>query len=168
MRTLTDVVECTRGVPYGRPQSRTAVGVATEWRGTCSTKHALLQAAALDLFPDIALRLAHRVYRVDPAEVAARYGLEVARIVPAGGVVDVHTYALLERNGRTITIDVTFPGSPWDGASAMPLSCGQGQDFAAGEDPNATKARLVAEYCNPDQREPFIRALSELSRPSSI
>jgi hypothetical protein len=42
----------------------------------------------------------------------------------------------------------------------MPLACGGGQDHEAGDDPWATKERLVAEHCDPSLREPFVAALS--------
>jgi hypothetical protein len=50
---------------------------------------------------------------------------------------------------RDVIIDVTFPaGPPWDGHSSMPLACGEGQDFPAGDDPAAEKAALEASYCD--------------------
>jgi hypothetical protein len=42
----------------------------------------------------------------------------------------------------------------------MPLACGSGQDFPAGKDPDADKAALEAQYCDPQVREPFIAALA--------
>jgi hypothetical protein len=39
---LCQVVNAVQAIPYGRPRSRTAGGVISEWNGTCSTKHALL------------------------------------------------------------------------------------------------------------------------------
>ncbi len=40
--SLRQVVEAVQAIPYGRPGLRTAEGVISEWKGTCSTKHALL------------------------------------------------------------------------------------------------------------------------------
>ena len=40
--SLCQVVNGVQAIPYGRPGSRTAEGVIDEWKGTCSTKHALL------------------------------------------------------------------------------------------------------------------------------
>ena len=42
--SLCQVVNAVHAIPYGRPRSRTAEGVIHEWKGTCSTKHALLAA----------------------------------------------------------------------------------------------------------------------------
>jgi hypothetical protein len=55
----------------------------------------------------------------------------------------------------------TFPGPEWDGRSALPLACGVGDDHPAGDDPDAEKRALEAEYCEPAVREPFIAALRE-------
>jgi hypothetical protein len=43
----------------------------------------------------------------------------------------------------------------------MPLACGEGTDYDAGEDPLSTKAVLVDTYCDPAVREPFIAALGK-------
>ncbi len=40
--SLCQVVGAVQAIPYGRPGSRTAEGVISGWKGTCSTKHALL------------------------------------------------------------------------------------------------------------------------------
>jgi hypothetical protein len=48
----------------------------------------------------------------------------------------------------------------------MGLACGDGQDFPAGDDPDADKAGLEASYCDPLVREPFIAALTLASQPS--
>jgi len=47
----------------------------------------------------------------------------------------------------------------------MPLACGEGQDFPAGDDPAADKAALEASYCDPQVREPFIAALMLAAQP---
>ena len=59
----------------------------------------------------------------------------------------------------TITVDVTFPLPAWDGTTPLPLACGSGEDFPAGNDPIASKAALVRRWCDPEIREPFIAAL---------
>lgn len=66
-------------------------------------------------------------------------------------------------DGERITIDATFPGSPWDGRSALPLACGPGYDYPAWADPDADKRQLQAEHCDPSVREPFIEALGRRS-----
>lgn len=148
-----------REIPYGRPSERTPEGVVAEWKGTCSTKHALL-GLLLEGRPEFDYRIVHRVYRLDRERTAELFGEDAARTVPPEGLVDVHTYATAVIAGRPTVIDVTFPGHLWDGRSDMELACGPGDDHPAGDrDPWELKAELVAEHCDPEVREPFIAAL---------
>jgi hypothetical protein len=164
--SLGEVVAAVHAIPYARPTSRTPDGVLAEWKGTCSTKHALLARIVAERWPQLRPRLIHRVYRADRAFVLSRYGAVAAGAVPDGGLTDVHRYLLLAYGGQDVIIDVTFPGDPpWDGHSSMPLACGDGQDFPAGDDPAAEKAALEASYCDPQVREPFIAALSRQLQP---
>jgi hypothetical protein len=95
-----------------------------------------------------------------PADGIRAVGEAPARAVPAGGLVDVHTYAVATLAGRDVILDVTFPGPPWDGVSDMPVAAAAGRDVPAGPDAAATKAALVRAHCDPAVREPFIAALS--------
>ena len=159
---LIDVVEAIRAMPYRRPNDRTPAGVVAEWAGTCSTKHALLRQLVHERFPHATCRLVHRVYRVTPALACTRFGPAAAAAVPPEGLLDVHTYATIARDGHAAIVDVTFPGEPrWDGRSDMPLACGEGTDHDAGEDPLSTKSALVDAHCDAAVREPFIAALGE-------
>ncbi len=154
-----------QAIPYGRPRSRTAEGVIDDWRGTCSTKHALLVQLLAERWPDIRPRLVHRVYRADRAAALKRHGTVVAAAVPEDGLADVHRYLVINLNGQDVILDITFPGDPpWDGRGSMPLACAEGQDFPAGPDPDADKAKLEVEHCDPQAREPFIAALSRGSQ----
>lgn len=165
--TLQAVVDAVQAIPYGRPSVRTAEGVIESWRGTCSTKHALLMAILRERWPDVRPRPMHRVYRADKASVRERYGPGVAATIPENGLTDVHRYMVITLGNAEVTIDVTFPGDArWDGHSSMPLACGSGQDFPAGEDPDADKTALEAQYCDPGVREPFIAALAGTSAAS--
>jgi hypothetical protein len=159
--SLADVVAAVQAIPYGRPRERTPAGVLVDWAGTCSTKHALLSELIGERWPQSNPRLVHRVYRADQATVRERFGEGPAAAVPADGLVDVHRYLVLSRAGRDVIIDATFPADPrWDGESDMPLACGPGRDYPAGDDPAASKAALEAAHCDPRVREPFIAALS--------
>ena len=159
---LIDIVEAIRAIPYRRPTDPTPAGVLGEWVGTCSTKHALLGQLVAERFPRSTCRLVHRVYRVTPELARRSFGSAAAAAVPPGGLLDVHTYATIERDGHSAVVDVTFAGKPrWDGRSDMPLACGDGIDVDAGEDAMCTKAALVDLYCDPTTREPFIAALSQ-------
>jgi hypothetical protein len=157
--SLLEVVEAVRGLEYGRPSERTVAGMLRERRGTCSAKHAFLAEALERDFPGTRPQIVHRVYRLDRAGAREMFGPEAAGLVPEGGLVDVHRYLTAEVEGRRITIDVTFPGPPWDGRSPLPIASGPGEDFPAGPDPDAEKRRLEAEHCDPALREPFIEAL---------
>jgi len=158
---LCHVVNAVHAIPYGRPGSRTAEGVIQEWKGTCSTKHALLARLLAERWPESQPRLVHRVYRVSRSSVLRRYGGVAAGAVPEGGLTDVHRYLVIILAGREVRIDITFPGDQaWDGHRSMPLACGQGRDFPAGDDPDAEKAALEASYCDPQVREPFIASLA--------
>jgi hypothetical protein len=163
---LTELVEAVRAIPYRRPAERTPSGVVREWAGTCSTKHLLLCQLMAERFPASECRLVHRVYRVTRALARASFGAAAAAVVPPSGLLDVHTFATIDAGGRRAIVDVTFPGGPaWNGHSDMPLACGAGTDHDAGDDPMASKAQLVASYCVPEVREPFIAALSESASP---
>lgn len=158
--TLAEVVEELHQLPYGRPSDRTVQGMLRERRGTCSAKHLHLARVLAECFPDTEPRIVHRVYRLDPEAARVRFGDAAATAIPTGGLVDVHRYVTALVEGRRVTLDVTFPGPPWDGRSPMRLACGAGEDHAAGADPDADKRRLEARHCDPAVREPFIAALS--------
>lgn len=158
--SLWEIVEGLRAIPYGRPSTRTPDGTVHEWVGTCSTKHALLAELLADR-PELDVELVHRVYRIDPTRARELFGDEVAKVVPADGLVDVHRYATVVVDGHRTRIDVTFPGPLWDGRSDMPLCCGPGTDHPVppGADPALLKAQLEEAHCDPAVREPFIAAL---------
>lgn len=158
--SLWELVEAVREIPYGRPASRTPEGVVEEWKGTCSTKHELL-AELLSDRPEFSLGFVHRVYRVSVEEARARFGDAAAATVPEEGLVDVHSYVTALIGDQRVRLDVTFPGKLWDGHTDMELACGDGTDYPVGEaDTSELKERLVAEFCDPAVREPFIAALS--------
>jgi len=117
--SLGQVVDAVHAIPYGRPGSRTAEGVIDEWKGTCSTKHALLARLLRERWPESRPRLVHRVYRVSRGSALRRYGGVAAGAVPEGGLTDVHRYLVIVLAGQEVRIDVTFPGAQaWDGRPA--------------------------------------------------
>ena len=73
--SLAEVVEAVRSMPYGRPIDRSAHGALAEWRGTCSTKHALLAAILTEHWPHTEPQLVHRVYRCMPDLTCATFGV---------------------------------------------------------------------------------------------
>ena len=160
--TLVDVVESIRSLPYGRPHDRTPAGVVSEWRGTCSTKHALLTELAATRWPELEPLIVHRIYRLTPDLARTLFGEGATTAVPPEGLTDVHSYAKLLMNGRRVRVDATVPGPDWDGRSDMRLACGDGLDVDGGDDPWATKSALVREHCDGDLRERVISALAKL------
>jgi hypothetical protein len=72
--SLCQIVNAVQAIPYGRPGGRTAEGVIGEWKGTCSTKHALLAQLLRERWPELQPRLVHRVYRMSRRSVLQRYG----------------------------------------------------------------------------------------------
>jgi hypothetical protein len=158
--SLLDLVEAVRALPYGRPSDRTVEGMLRERRGTCSTKHLFLAGVLAERFPDTAPQIVHRVYTLDRARAQELFGTEVAETVPDAGLADVHRYLTVMLNGRRVTLDATFPGAAWDGHCSLPLACGPGADYPAGDDPDIEKRALEEQHCDPAVREPFIAALT--------
>lgn len=155
--TPLEIIEAVRAIPHGRPRDRSAGGVVEDWRGTCSTKHLLLRK----LLPQFDIRFVHRVFRLTPEAAREWLGDDVARVVPPEGMIDVHTYATAEVDGRRVNVDVTFPtGMPWDGRSDMPIPFRDGEDVYAGDDPISSKEILVTQRCDPSTRERLIAALT--------
>lgn len=166
--TLQDLVEAVRALPYGRPSDRTVAGMVRERRGTCSTKHLFLAREMTRRFPETKPTVIHRVYTLGRAEAEAMFGRTAAAAIPETGLTDVHRYLTAVVDGRRITVDATFPGPPWDGHSSLPLACGPGEDFPAGNDPDTEKRLLEQQHCDPVAREPFIAALSGQKQSSDI
>lgn len=162
--SLLDLVEAVRVLPYGRPSDQTVEGMLRERRGTCSTKHLFLAGVLAERFPDTAPQIVHRVHTLDRARAQELFGAEVAQTVPDIGLIDVHRYITVMLNGQRVTLDATFPGAAWDGHSSLPLACGPGEDYPAGGDPDVEKRALEEQYCDPTVREPFIAALTRLTR----
>ena len=162
--SLFDLIEAVRALPYGRPSDRTVEGMLRERRGTCSTKHLFLAQALQERFPETGPLIVHRVYTLDRARARELFGAEGAEIVPASGLIDVHRYLTITLKGQRIEIDATFAGPAWDCRSSLPLACGPGRDYPAGEDPDAEKRALEARHCDPAIREPFIAALASIER----
>jgi hypothetical protein len=159
--SLVDVIEAVRALPYGRPSDRTVDGMLRERRGTCSTKHLFLARALAELFPETDPSIIHRVYVLDRDRARDLFGLDMAEVLPPGGMVDVHRYLAITLDGERISIDVTFPGLRWDGRSSLALACGPGTDYPSSGDPNIEKQQLEEQYCDPSVREPFIAALTQ-------
>jgi hypothetical protein len=158
--SLVELVEAVRALPYERPSDRTVDAMLRERRGTCSTKHLFLARALSERFSETQPQIVHRVYRLDRKQAERLFGSRVAEVVPAVGLIDVHRYLTITLGGQRVTLDATFGGETWDGRSSTALACGPGEDFPAGEQPDAEKRALEAQHCDPSVREPFIAALA--------
>lgn len=159
-RSIIELVERVRAIPYGRPSDRTVQGMLRERRGTCSTKHLYLAQQLAQRFPTTEPEIIHRIYRLDRDRARALFGKKVAQTILPAGLIDVHRYLTIKLDGQRLAIDATFPGTPWDGASPMPLACGPGEDIRAGAHPDSDKRELEHRHCDPAIREPFIAALA--------
>ncbi|HEV2361506.1 MAG TPA: hypothetical protein VGS21_07380 [Acidimicrobiales bacterium] len=159
--SVADVVRGVADIPYGRAEVAWGASLPDAalraGRGTCSSKHYLLAQVLREGWPDLAIEVRHRVYKLVPGDATRLFGDEAAGHVPVEGLVDVHTY--LRVGGRVV--DATFPvPSSWAEGDDMQLASGDGLDVAGGVFPAATKARLVRLHCDPAVREPFIAALA--------
>jgi acyl dehydratase len=157
-----DVVNAVAAIPYGRTPDGAPDDTVALWRGTCSSKHALLRALLAEGWPERMVLTWHRVFQVTRTRAAAVFGARAAAAVPESGLVDVHTYLTVAAGREPVRVDVTFaPKTRWNGVDHMPLICGEGFDVPGGRFPNRRKRELVALHCDPAVREPFIAALSE-------
>jgi adenylate cyclase class 2 len=163
-RSIIELVDRVRAIPYGRPSDRTVEGMLREQRGTCSTKHLYLAQQLAQRFPATEPEIVHRVYRLDQNRARELFGEETAKTIPPNGLIDVHRYLTIKIDGRRIPIDATFPGARWDGRSPMPLACGPGDDIPASEHADHDKQALEQRHCDPAIREPFITALARPPR----
>lgn len=156
-----EVVNAVAAIPYGRAGGQTPADVLTTGHGTCSTKHYLLARALDEGWPQLAVTLWHRVYRLTPNLAAPLFDSGVSDAVPVEGLVDVHTYLLVDSGTGPLVVDATFPPDrPWDGTASMPLRCSDGLDVAGGPSPVDTKQQLVRLHCDPTVREPFIARIA--------
>jgi hypothetical protein len=126
-------------------------------------QHLFLARTMTECFPETKPLIVHRVYTIDRTRARELFGAAIAETVPEDGLVDVHRYITITLEGRRIEIDATFPGPTWDGRSPLLLAYGPGQDYPAGEEPDAKKRALEEQHCGPAVREPFIAALASAS-----
>jgi hypothetical protein len=118
------------------------------------------QGGSQSASPETEPQIVHRVYMLDRTCAQELFGTEVAAAVPEDGLVDVHRYLAVVLNEQRVEIDATFPGAAWEGHSSLPLACGSGEDYPAGDDPGMEKRALEDQHCDPTVREPFIAALT--------
>ena len=175
--TVEAAFHLVRDMPYERASSPEPEAVIEEWRGTCSSKHRLLQAVLEELGrPTMTMLATHRFTPANSPWLPADL-LEEARREP---VPDVHTFLRVEGEKEDwFTVDATWPRT----ASALGLPVndawieGRNMRIAAEEDevydvpddvdPAVAKERLLERHAGPlgtparERREHFIVRLGE-------
>lgn len=159
-------------MPYHRPSDNRPETLIAEWCGTCSGKHVLLG----QLFAEVGVqsRLMIATYRYT-WRAAAKPPPELASILAAGPVPDVHNFLEIAWAGVWLPVDATWseaagrlgfafnrelvPGVAHEVACTPPFwawPVPQGADLAA------YKGRVVRRHCGEDlpRREAFIAALA--------
>ena len=165
-----------RDLPYRRtstPEPETAI---EEWRGTCSSKHRLLQALLQELgHPSMLMVATHEFTPANSPWLPPHLLAGVER----APVPDVHNFLRVEADEDWFSVDATWPLAA--GALGLPVNehwvPGRNPRIAAdveeiydvpeGVEPADAKARLLKRHAGPpgsatrDRRERFIDALSD-------
>ncbi|MFB9990823.1 hypothetical protein ACFFLM_02325 [Deinococcus oregonensis] len=163
-----------RDMPYARPSQPDPETVIQEWRGTCSTKHSLLQA----LFAEVGLP---STVMACTQEIHLPAGLpvppELQALLDSGPIYDVHNYLVVHSAQGETVVDATWPlhlkaiGLPanehliW--GQAMEVACQPLETWAvpAGQRVEEHKAELLERTLTAnqrEQREAFITTVSRL------
>ena len=171
------VYSLVRDMPYRRASDRQPETIITEWRGTCSGKHYLLQALFAELGFKSQVMACTTVTPVEAKDVPEAY----RALYEAANrrFVDVHNYLLLELPGDSqMIVDATWPLSARK--AGLPVNetfvMGQDQSIAAepletwpipaGRDPQEFKDELLRSQFSAAEiafREEVIRALGEIT-----
>jgi hypothetical protein len=162
-----------RDMPYRRASDRRPETIISEWQGTCSGKHYLLQALFAELGLSSEIIACTTVTPVDAAEVPEplRPLYEAAN----RRFVDVHNYLLVALpGGGQMKVDATWPLSKRNAGMIVneTFILGQDQQLAAtpienwaipaGRDPQEFKDELLRSHFTPAElefREIVIQAL---------
>lgn len=165
-----------RDMPYRRTSRPSPETVIEEWRGTCSSKHLLLQALLEELGRDTILMVATHAFTPEnspwlPPHLLAEVEREPVR--------DVHNFLRVEGEPGWFSVDATWPlaaaalGLPanerWIEGRNMTIAADieEVYDVPEGEDPAVVKERLVSRHAGPPgsasrtSRERFIEALAD-------
>jgi hypothetical protein len=166
-----------RDMPYRRASDRRPETIITEWCGTCSGKHYLLQALYAELGFSSQVIACTTITPVGPERVPQSllplYEEANRRFV------DVHNYLLLALpNGKQMVVDATWPLSARKAGMVVNDSFVLGQDqqiayeplqtwtIPTGRDPQDFKDELLLAHFTPAElefREIVIQALGESS-----
>jgi hypothetical protein len=164
-----------RDMPYRRASDRRPETIITEWRGTCSGKHYLLQALFAELGLAAQVIACTTITPVEPEQVPeshrALYEAANRRFV------DVHNYLRVDLpDGERMIVDATWPLASGKHGRVVNASfvLGEDQQIASepleswlippGSDAQAFKEELLKRSFTPAElefREEVIRVLSE-------
>lgn len=163
-----------RDMPYHRAASRDPEVTITEWRGTCSGKHILLQTLFAEMGLPTTMILAPHEFSAESAPWLPPALLDVVREAP---VVDVHNFLRVQvgPGADWMTVDATWPLA----ARALGLPANEvfipGQDMPLAADPievhhvppdvdpTEMKARILGDWSADqlERREAFLTALMD-------
>jgi hypothetical protein len=172
--TVPAIFELVRDLPYARASDRRPGTTVAEWRATCTGKHVLLHALYAEFGLDSLLIHATHEFTRESAPWAPP---ELAALLDAGPVPDVHTFLRLERDGEWQTLDATWPlaaarlGLPvnerYEPGRDMRVACDPDElfhvpDASDVEAVDALKERILAGHVGAERerREAFILGLS--------
>jgi len=166
-----------RDMPYQRASRPEPETVIAEWRGTCSSKHRLLQAVLDELGRSTMMMLATHEFTPANSPWLPADLLEEVRREP---VPDVHTFLRVESDNEDwFTVDATWPlaastlGMPtndaWVEGRNMRIAAEELEVFDVPDDvdPAVAKERLLERHVGApgtperERRERFIVALGE-------
>ena len=160
-----------RDMPYRRASSREPAAIIAEWRGTCSGKHYALAQVFRELGLDSRVIMCTHRFTQDNTE---HFPSDLRALVAQEPVPDVHTYLRLKTERGWMTVDATWPGSAqplgmpvnrnFVPGHDMAIACDAIEAYAVppGQDPQAFKEQLIAEFCGKAGRirDDFIEGMS--------
>ncbi len=170
--TAPDLFRLVRDMPYRRPSDGRPGTLVEEWCGTCSGKHVLLQQLLYEI--GVSSRLMIATYRYS-WQAAGAPPPELAAILDAGPVPDVHNFLEVQGDAGWLPVDATWPETTKELGFAFnqELVPGVAHQIAcvppyhawpvpAGVQLPAYKERIVRGHCGPDlrRREAFIEAIA--------
>jgi hypothetical protein len=159
-------------MPYQRASSRRPDAILTEWQGTCSGKHYLLDQVYRELGLETKVVMCtHRFIQENSAHLPE----ELRALLTQGPVPDIHTFLLVRDSHGWTRVDATWPTSAgllgmtvnreYRPGTDMKLACDpiDFYDVPDGMDPQEFKESLIESFCGAqsDTRERFIVGLGE-------
>lgn len=161
-----------RDMPYARASSHAVRQIVDDWRGTCSTKHELLQALLIEHQLSSSM-----IACTQEINLPLNADAELSALTNGQSVVDVHNYLVVNTAQGPMKVDATWPltaaqvGLPvnaeWVWGEDMTLACTPLETWTVpeGETVSEFKDRLLAERYSLEElerRERFIQKVGEL------